>query len=303
MKLNKIFNVLSLAAVALIATACQDTDAQIDIIDVDAPQFLSADLTEEKPIFFGETTIKVAFDKNVGFATKNAQQITINGAAVDKALVVGVSKELTVTKSLDFCNTIALHIPAGLIVGPQGKTYDQDINVTFNVKEMPSNTATAVTQQLGWGWNLGNHFDTSDMTYGYWDSATPSAALFQTLAGAGAKTVRIPTTWTCHMDDSYTIDAAYLDEVAGVVDLALNAGMNVILNTHHDTFETDLGNAATDEEAYLKDSTVIVKLWEQVAAKFASGVSCTPLTSAISSVRSGRWGSDSYTSPSASICR
>ena len=93
MKLNKIINVLSLAAVALIATACQDTDAQVEITDVDAPQFLSANLTEEKPIFFGETTIKVAFDKNVGFATKNAQQITINGAAVDKAQVVGVSKE------------------------------------------------------------------------------------------------------------------------------------------------------------------------------------------------------------------
>ena len=190
MKLNKIINVLSLAAVALIATACQDTDAQVEITDVDAPQFLSANLTEEKPIFFGETTIKVAFDKNVGFATKNAQQITINGAAVDKAQVVGVSKELTITKSLDFCNTIALHIPAGIIVGPQGKSYNQDINVTFNVKEMPSNSATAATQQLGWGWNLGNHFDTSNTQWGYWDGATPTAALFQKLAGAGAKTVR-----------------------------------------------------------------------------------------------------------------
>ena len=270
MKLNKIFNVLSLAAVALIATACQDTDAQVEITDVDAPQFLSANLTEEKPIFFGETTIKVAFDKNVGFATKNAQQITINGAAVDKAQVVGVSKELTITKSLDFCNTIALHIPAGIIVGPQGKSYNQDINVTFNVKEMPSNSATAATQQLGWGWNLGNHFDTSNVTWGYWDGATPSAALFQKLAGVNAKTVRVPATWTCHMDENYTIDAAYLDEVAGVVDLALNAGLNVILNTHHDSFETDLGNAAANGDDYVKDSTIIVKLWEQVAAKFAN---------------------------------
>ena len=270
MKLNKIINVLSLAAVALIATACQDTDAQVEITDVDAPQFLSANLTEEKPIFFGETTIKVAFDKNVGFATKNAQQITINGAAVDKAQVVGVSKELTITKSLDFCNTIALHIPAGIIVGPQGKSYNQDINVTFNVKEMPSNSATAATQQLGWGWNLGNHFDTSNVTWGYWDGATPSAALFQKLAGVNAKTVRVPATWTCHMDENYTIDAAYLDEVAGVVDLALNAGLNVILNTHHDSFETDLGNAAANDEDYVKDSTIIVKLWEQVAAKFAN---------------------------------
>ena len=270
MKLKNIIFPMSLAAVALIATSCQDTDAQIDITEVDAPQYVSAYLTEEKPIFFGETTIKVAFDKNIGFATKNTSQITVNGAPVDKALVVGTGAELTVTKTLDFCNTIALHIPAGVIVGPQGKTYGQAIDVTFNVKEMPSNTATAMTQKLGWGWNLGNHFDTSNTQYGYWDGATPSAALFSRLSGAGAKTVRIPTTWTNHMDDSYTIDAAYLNEVKGVVDLAIAAGLNVILNTHHDSFETDLGNAASNDEAFQKDSTIIVKLWEQVATKFAN---------------------------------
>lgn len=260
---------MSLAAVALVATACQDTDAQIDIAQVDAPQYVSAYLTEEKPVFFGETTIKVAFDKNVAFATKNTSQITINGAAVDKALVAGASKELTVTKTLDFCNEITLHIPAGLVLGPQKKTYDQAIDVTFKIKEMPSNEATAMTQKLGWGWNLGNHFDTDNTQWGYWDGATPSAALFSRLAGAGAKTVRIPATWTNHMDDSYTIDAAYLDEVKGVVDLALAAGLNVILNTHHDSFETDLGNAAADAEVAQKDSTIIAKLWEQVATKFA----------------------------------
>lgn len=270
MKLKNIFNILSFAVVALIATACQDTDAQIDIADVDAPQLVSTYLTEEKPIFFGETTIKVVFDKYVGFATKNTNQITINGASVDKALVVGASTELTITKTLLFCNTIDLHIPAGLVVGPQGKTYNQAIDVTFNVKEMPSNNATTMTQQLGWGWNLGNHFDTSNTSYGYWDNASPSAALFSTLNGAGAKTVRIPATWTNHMDENYTINTAYLNEVAGVVDLALAAGMNVILNTHHDSFETDLGNAAANEEAYQKDSTIIVRLWNQVATKFAT---------------------------------
>lgn len=269
MKLKYIFNTLSLAAVALIATACQDTDAQISITEVDAPQLVSAYLTEEKPVFFGETTIKVAFDKNIGFATKNTNQITINGVSVDKASVQGISTDLTITKSLDFCNSIALHIPAGLIVGPQGKTYDQAIDLTFNVKDLPTNAATAMTQKLGWGWNLGNHFDTSDMTWGYWDGATPSVALFTKLNTAGAKTVRIPTTWTNHMDDNYVIDAAYLNEVKGVVDLAIAAGLNVILNTHHDSFEDDLGNAATKEDVYLKDSTIIVKLWDQVATRFA----------------------------------
>ena len=269
MKLKNIINTLSLAAVALVATACQDTDAQIDITPVDAPQLVEAHLTAEKPIYFGQTTIKVTFDKNIGFASKNASKITVNGEPADRALVIGVSKELTITKTLDFCNTIDVHIPAGLVVGPQHLTYDQDINVTFQTSDLPDNDAMAMTHRLGWGWNLGNHFDTSNTQWGYWDGATPSDALFFKLMFNGAKTVRIPATWTNHMGDGNIISADYLNEVQGVVDLALHNGLNVILNTHHDTFETDLGNAASNPEAYAADSALIVTLWKQVATHFA----------------------------------
>ena len=116
MKLKNIINTLTVAAVALVAAACNDTDAQYSIPDVDAPQFVSAALTADQPIYFGETTIQVTFDQNVNFATKNTSQITVNGAAADKALVLGASKVLTVTKTLDFSNTLTLHIPAGLVI-------------------------------------------------------------------------------------------------------------------------------------------------------------------------------------------
>ena len=269
MKLKNILNTLSLAAVALVATACQDTDAQIDITPVDAPNFVEAQ-TQEKHIYFGETTINVTFDKNIGFASKNASMITVNGLPADKASVIGVSKQLTIVKTLDFCNTIDVHIPAGLVVGPQHLTYDQDIDIHFQISDLPDNEAMAMTRQLGWGWNLGNHFDTSDTTWGYWDGATPTESLFFNLMYNGAKTVRIPATWTNHMDkETHTISAAYLNEVAGVVNMAIRSGLNVILNTHHDSFETDLGNAASDPKAYAKDSTIIVRLWNQVATKFA----------------------------------
>ena len=275
MKQNRIINMLSAVAVALVATACSDTDAQYTIPDVAAPQLVSTSLTQEKAIFFGETTIEVTFDQNVNFATKNASMVTINGEPVDKALVLGADKKLTITKNLEFCNAITLNIPAGLVANGQGKVYGEEINATFTAKEKPSNEATAVSQMLGWGWNLGNHFDTSGDAikngWGYWDQVpVMTAAPFQTLAAAGAKTVRMPTTWTDHMDADYTISADYLDEVAAAVDLAIGAGLNVILNTHHDSFETDLGNAATDPAAYETDSTIIVRLWQQVATRFAS---------------------------------
>lgn len=270
MKLKNIFNTLSFAAVALVATACQDTDAQVNIAEVGAPELVSITPEATEPVLFGEHTFTVTFDKNIGFATKNASLITLNGQPVKSAKVVGVSNALTIVADADFSKTQVLKIPAGLVVGPQHKTYDQEITRQWTVGDLSTdNAAYAMTQRLGWGWNLGNHFDTSNMTWGYWDGVTTlTAAPFNTLAAAGAKTVRIPTTWTVHMDAANNIDPAYLDEVAAVVDLAIGAGLNVVLNTHHDSFETDLGNAAANADVAEADSTLIADLWTQVANKF-----------------------------------
>ena len=189
MKLKNIFNTLSLAAVALVATGCEDTDAQTDVLEVDAPTLVSITPDDKGVLLFGEKTITVTFDKNIGFATKNASLITLNGKSVKYANVVGVSKSLTIKADVNFDKTQKLHIPAGLIVGPQYKTYNQDIDVTWSIKPLADNAATQMTKKLGWGWNLGNHFDTSDMTYGYWDGvSTITSAPFDKLASAGAKT-------------------------------------------------------------------------------------------------------------------
>ena len=273
MKLKNIFNTLSLAAVALVATGCQDTDAQTDVLEVDAPVLVSVTPDETGLLLFGEKTITVTFDKNIGFATKNASKITLNGKSVKSANVAGVSASLTIKADVDFEKTQKLHIPAGLIVGPQYKTYDKDIDITWTVKALPDNAATQMTKKLGWGWNLGNHFDTYGDAisegWGYWDGVTTiGAAPFNALAGAGAKTVRMPVTWTDHMDESNVINAAYLDEVKGAVDLAIGAGLNVILNTHHDSFEAALGDAANDEAKAAEIKALIETLWTQVANKF-----------------------------------
>ena len=273
MKLKNIFNTLSLAAVALVATGCQDTDAQIDIQEVDAPSYVSVTPAETSVMLYGEKTITVTFDKNIGFATKNTSKITLNGKSVKFANVTGVSKSLTIKADVDFSKTQKLHIPAGLVIGPQQKAYDKDIDITWTVKDLPDNDSTKMTQKLGWGWNLGNHFDTSgdaiSKGWGYWDGvATITAAPFNALAAAGAKTVRMPVTWTDHMDDNNVIAADYLTEVSDAVQKAVDAGLNVIVNTHHDSFETALGDAANDEAKAAEVKALIETLWTQVANKF-----------------------------------
>ena len=151
MKLKNIFNTLSLAAVALVATGCQDTDAQTDVLEVDAPVLVSVTPDETGLLLFGEKTITVTFDKNIGFATKNASKITLNGKSVKSANVAGVSASLTIKADVDFEKTQKLHIPAGLIVGPQYKTYDKDIDITWTVKALPDNAATRCSfQHTGW---------------------------------------------------------------------------------------------------------------------------------------------------------
>ena len=277
MKLKNIINTLSLAAVALFATACQDTDAQYEIPVVGAPEYVSI-TPANGALVYGEKTITVTFDKNINFMTKNTSQITLNGVPVKKALVLGASNSLTITVDVDFNKSQTLVIPAGLITGPQGDPYNEEISMTWTINDLPSNSATEITKKLGWGWNLGNHFDTSNMEWGYWDGvSTVDAALFTKLAAAGCKTVRIPTTWTAHITEGTGTsdekplewkDAGYLDEVAGVVDKAIAAGLNVILNTHHDSFETDLANAAGNPVAAKADSTLIAQLWSAIATRF-----------------------------------
>lgn len=281
MKLKNIINTLSIAAVALVATACQDTDAQYSIPEVGAPEFVSITPAEDGALVFGDKTITVKFDRNVNFMTKNVSKITLNGEPVKKALVLGASNELTIYADVSFDKTQNLVIPAGLITGPQGDAYDKEINVTWTIKDRSSlpSAALTMTEKLGWGWNLGNHFDsTGDTSDGYWDKvASADVNPFGALVAAGAKTVRIPTTWTNHIMDGTGRsdenplewkDAGYLDEVASVVDRAINAGLNVILNTHHDTFETSLAQAAISVEQAKGDSTLISQLWTAIATKF-----------------------------------
>ena len=273
MKLNKIYAMFAATAVVFGLTACADTDAQYDVAVASVPEYVSVSPSVDKALLFGEKTIKVKFNRKVNFATKNTDKITLNGKAVKKALVLGADSSLTITVDVNFDKKQNLVIPANLIANAQGAYYDKEINLTWEIKDLPTNEATAMTQKLGWGFNLGNHFDTTlnneGQWPGYWDQAIPTQTFYQMLASYGAKTVRIPATWTAHMDDNMVIDAAYLNEVAQNVDWAIAAGLNVILNTHHDAFESGyLGNAATNPAIAAEANALIEAVWSQIATKF-----------------------------------
>lgn len=143
---------------------------------------------------------------------------------------------------------------------------------------LPDNNAISLSRKLGYGWNLGNQMDA--MVGGisgetYWGNEKCTQATFDNLKAKGFSTVRIPVTWMGHIGDApeYAVETAWLDRVAEIAGYAKKAGLNAIVNVHHDDSPESgwlcVHKAASDAD-YKKDMMARYKaLWEQVARKFA----------------------------------
>lgn len=106
-------------------------------------------------------------------------------------------------------------------------------------------TKAEILKKMGLGWNLGNTFDANDCNWlsndvDYetgWIGASEKTTkeLIQFVRKSGFSTIRIPVSWHNHMLGSdYTINEKWMDRVHEVVDWAIDEGMYVIINIHHD---------------------------------------------------------------------
>lgn len=155
------------------------------------------------------------------------------------------------------------------------------IGVAFTVRgvnayasEIPMKSSTAIVDEMGLGWNLGNTLDSySDWVNSSdpkeheksWGNPVTTKEMIDKVKEGGFKTIRIPVTWTKHIGDApeYTIDGAWMDRVQEVVDYAIENNMYVILNTHHDS---DWIIPSYEKEAEITDK--IEKVWSQIADRF-----------------------------------
>ena len=122
------------------------------------------------------------------------------------------------------------------------------------------------------GWNLGNSFDATPNETS-WGNPTPTQTLINAVHAAGFKTLRLPVTWTNHIGPapSYTIDSAWMSKVKQTSQWAIDAGMYVFLNTHH---EAD-GNGGwvtfpSTTSAAQSVATEVTAVWSQIATTFKS---------------------------------
>lgn len=122
-----------------------------------------------------------------------------------------------------------------------------------------------IMDKLGIGWNLGNSFDAPDGELA-WGNPRVKAELFPKVKELGFDTIRIPISWGHHVSEApeYIIDEAYMTRVDEVVRQALDAGLYVIIDAHHDN---DIYSPTPDNAEQGK--TYLNAIWSQIAAHFA----------------------------------
>ena len=139
--------------------------------------------------------------------------------------------------------------------------------------DTPQTESVVFAQKLGNGWNLGNTLEAcnleSDEKMGleseiYWGNPYTTKETIEMVKAAGYGSVRIPVTWTPHMDENYNIDKEWLCRVQQIVDWVLECDMYAIINVHHD----DRFWLITDELHESQTKFILTKIWSQVSEHF-----------------------------------
>ena len=228
--------------------------------------------------------------------------ITLNGTSITAKSSATTAMSVDVPLALQPGTSYTLKVEKGAIVSTADPSVSApELTLVFTTKAQvdpgtTDNDATALAKKLGWGWNLGNHFDTSSgedgkpNQWGYWDNATPTAKLYTNLKNAGASTVRICVTWGNYQTaDPWVIDADYMAEVRQNVEWAESAGLNVILNMHHDEYWQDIKQAASNNIITEQIKDRIAKTWKQIAEAFKDKGDFLFFES-FNEVQDGNWG-------------
>lgn len=140
---------------------------------------------------------------------------------------------------------------------------------------VPTNTggtALDFASNLMPGWNLGNTLDSisgSTSSETAWGNPKVTKEMFQAVKDAGFKSVRIPVSYVGQFDESYNIDSAWMSRVKEVVDMAVDCGLYVIVNIHHDG-STGINGKWLDVTAadQTKVQAQFKKAWEQISSTF-----------------------------------
>lgn len=133
-------------------------------------------------------------------------------------------------------------------------------------------TSAQIAREMKIGWNLGNTLDAWDGTgldsETSWGNPKTTEKMILDIKAMGFCTVRVPVTWSIHVDDAGNVDSEWMARVKEVVDYAYNNDMYVILNSHHDDSFFDMGGCMENENTCSENITKMANLWTQIANTF-----------------------------------
>ena len=150
-------------------------------------------------------------------------------------------------------------------------------SLAFPTSAAAANRAKEIVKEMGVGWNLGNTFDTininttDELKYETgWGNPQTTKAMIDKVADMGFTSIRIPVSWHPHVDENLNISSAWLNRVKTVVDWAINDGLYVIINIHHDNdIRSGKKNYFYPSSTHLTTSkNYVTKIWQQVSNKF-----------------------------------
>ena len=150
-------------------------------------------------------------------------------------------------------------------------------NVIFNECK-----ALDITRDMTTGWNLGNTFDATgggrdNDSETSWGQPYTTKEMIDGLAASGIRTIRIPVSWSHHIADSkYTISTDWMKRVKEVVDWAIEDGLYVIINIHHDNYPKNtrmppLSGFYPTDENFENSANFVCNIWAQIALAFNNG--------------------------------
>ena len=140
---------------------------------------------------------------------------------------------------------------------------------------LDSMNAIELVNSMGAGYNLGNVLDAHDTNRQFtdpeqqmtsWGNSVPTKETIQQIHKQGFDTIRIPVTWYKWIDDKGNVDEKWMTAVKQVVDWAIDDGMYVIINVHHDGVDSQGYGWLGDGKTNVK--TKFTGLWTNIANEF-----------------------------------
>lgn len=242
-------------------------------------------------VAYGSLEVVLSFDQNVKFPLSSLSLVSVDGgAAVESVHAYGAEVKIKLN-SLEPSTTYTLLVPEGTVYGYKGEPQPSaaEIRLSFTTVEKETdpaeivpvddnNIAWQMSRKLGLGWNMGNQMDAfyNDVaSETVWGNKKATQQTFTKLKSYGFSSVRIPITWLGHIGPApdYKLDSEWLERVAEIVSYAEQAGLNCIINTHHDEENNDghwlsVKRALTSPAAKQEITDELVAIWIQIAERF-----------------------------------